>query len=266
MPCLKSQRTISKPLFSIFLMAFLLFAAGCASVTCIHELEKAQTLFNEASQSGSPFGEPTSEQREKYRETINQVEQKTLPCLERDDHKVNAYAIEAFSRWSLGDYTGAVSAAEKGRNIYERAGLTTNIRDYGMLLIVPGFALHSQTRRDAAELLKERFLSSEEARQIARRMANALKEIDAVNSKLNKAEHIVIRANQEQLLIVLNTAKIWSKGVADPQESRAEVLDWLDQANKIAAGFPQGDYPGKESTRLLLKRLDDMRQSLGSPQ
>jgi hypothetical protein len=254
---MKSQtpRRIMPRLLSVFLiLAVIQVSAGCRR--CSMELQKAQDMFNAAYQ-GQAAGAASAPQQAKYQQVIDQVEQKTLPCLTRDDLKVQAYAMEAYAKFSLGKYTEAIADAQKGQDLYERAGKVTNPRDYGLLLIVPGYAIYSQTYDRYQERRKQGFLSKEEAQKFTQDMAKALQQIDTVNAKLDKNDEMVILANQ----IVRQIMLMWDTDVKDRKEAEPQVRLWAAKADDIARKFPAGDYPFKSETQSLLKKIDSLKKA-----
>lgn len=251
----KPRRLMSRLLSMLLILAVIQVAAGCRR--CLNELQKAQDTFNAAYQ-GQAAGAP---QQAKYQQTVDQVEQKVLPCLTRDDLKVQAYAMDAYAKWSLGKYTEAIADAQKGQDLYERAGKVTNPRDYGMLLIVPGYAIYSQTYDRYQARRQQGFLSKEEAQKFTQEMAKALQQIDTVNAKLNQNDEIVIRANQEQLRIVRQIMHMWDTDVKDRKEGEPQVRLWAAKADDIARKFPAGDYPNKTETQSLLKKIDSLKKA-----
>src|SRR5207248_2545802 len=71
-------------------------------VVATADLKKAQDLFNEASQSvlaAGPEATPSQAVLDQYRDVVKIVEADVVPGVTRDDLKVNALAIDAFSHW-----------------------------------------------------------------------------------------------------------------------------------------------------------------------
>ena len=60
------------------------------------------------------------------------------------------------------------------KDLYERAGLQTNRRDYGMLLILRGLVKHSQAYERYQEERAKGFLKIETAERLDQAMAEAL--------------------------------------------------------------------------------------------
>ena len=78
--------------------------------------------------------------------------------------------------------------AETGKDLYERAGLQTNRRDYGMLLILRGLVKHSQAFERYQKERAKGFLKIETAESLSQAMAEALDNIDEINARLGKDE------------------------------------------------------------------------------
>jgi len=256
------KRTLHRCIALLFLLAAILTTAGCPP--CIDQLKKAQDQFNAAYQEQPSDEQAASQQKAKFQQIVEQVDKNTLLCLkDRDDLKVQAYAIDAFAKWGLRRYTDAMADAQKGQDLYEKAGKITNPRDYGMLLIVPGYAMHSQAHEEYEARLKQGYMTMAEAKQFDRKIANALDKIDTINNKLSNNEEVVIRANQEQLRIVIDAIDMWSVGIKDRNDWEPEVRRWLARAEEIAKKFPSGDYSFKARTEELLKKIENIKKSLG---
>ena len=216
----------------VMVLLSLVLAFACSGATCIRPvqgtlaLREAQDVFNEAAlltnkRYAEPFAAqstdvvPPESAQEKYARVVQLVNEEVLNALERDDLRVNAWALLAFSEWQLKHYAQANIAAETGKDLYERAGLQTNRRDYGMLLILRGFVKHSQAYESYQEERAKGFLKIEMAERLSQAMADALDNIDEINAKLGKDEPIVIYANRQQLLIIENIMLVW----ADAQQA-----------------------------------------------
>ncbi len=258
----KSTRSRLTLLAPLVLTMALLALTGCPPQNCVQELQKAQNLYNDASRSLLVGVDLTAQQKEQYQQTVTQVEKNALPCLNRDDLKVNAYAIDAFAKWRLGDYTGAITAADQGKSIYEKGKLTTNPRDYAMLSLTPGLVLQSDAHREYRNRLQQGAMTPAEARQISQKMDRALKEIDAVNTGLSRDDPLAVYANQQQLLILWDQINLWSKGVKEQRDWEPEVRKSLQRSEEVIKKFPPGDYPGKSFTQDMARKFTDIKQSL----
>jgi hypothetical protein len=124
-----------------------------------------------------PGGTISAEARAKYLRVVDLIEHQVLPQVKSDALKVTGYALDAFSRWQLGDNMAAIEAANQGKKLC--AGAATNPRDCAMLQMAGGLVVASQ----AYEKYKNApTMSREEVKDFAYRMEAALNEIDRVNS------------------------------------------------------------------------------------
>jgi hypothetical protein len=254
-------------LLTAFIAAVVL--SGCPKTT--NHLRDVQDEFNRLNATFFQDADPntlTADHESAYRRIVQKIENEKLKSVDRDDLKVAAYAIDAFSRWRLRDYDAAKAAAEKGLDIFARAGLQTNWRDYGMLLITGGLADYSETFWDCQNWLRDHpnaFLPVNDAAAYAGRMAGAMKKIDAVNQPekgLGPDEPIVLYANQQQLRVITGILDIWSN-VRDEADQKGPVCHWTEHAEMLARKrFPSAaDYPGKAQTDELGRKIAEVGQS-----
>jgi len=254
-------------LLTAFIAATLL--CGCPKST--NHLRDVQDEFNRINPTFFQSGDPntlTADQESAYRQIVQKIENEKLKSVDRDDLKVVAYAIDAFSNWRLRDYAAAKATAEKGLDIFARAGLQTNWRDYGMLLITGGLADYSETFWDYQNWLRDHpndFLPVNDAAAYTDRMAAAMKKIDAVNQPekgLTSDVPIVLYANQQQLRAITGILDIWSN-VRDDADQKGPVCHWTEQADiLVGKRFPSAaDYPGKAQTDDLEEKISEVGQS-----
>jgi hypothetical protein len=246
-----------------------LMLAGCPKTT--NHLREVQDDFNRINptffQAGAP-GTLTADQQAAYRQIVQKIEAGKLKSVDRDDLKVVAYAIDAFSNWRIGEYAAAKATAEKGLDIFERAGLQTNKREYGMLLITGGLADYSEAFRDCQNWLGDHpndFLPVDDAAAYTDRMATAMKKIDTVNQPekgLVSDVPIVVYANQQQLRVITGILEVWSN-VRDDADQKDPACHWTKQAeNLVEQRFPSAaDYPGQAQTEELKQKISDVGQS-----
>ena len=248
--------------FTTFIVLWLAGAlsAGCASTIATCNLRKAQGLFNDASAQiihADPTAAPPPAALDQYREAVSIVDQKVLPNVSRDDLKVNALAILAFSEWRLGNCEQAVNRAEEGINLHQQARLTTNKRDYGMLLIADGLCMHSkayQAFKDKGSAL----LTVDEAKQITASMDASLAVIDRVNQELAPDDDIVIWANEQQLQIMKNAIDVWGR-VANADDRRQPICAWSTRADAFVASRFPAQFPRKPEVLQLQHTIDRAR-------
>ena len=246
-----------------------LVLSGCIGHT--QQLREVQDAFNQANQIQPQAPGPddlTPEQEAAFRNIVEKIDKDQLKSVERNDLKVSAYAIDAFSKWRLKEFVAAKVTAEKGLDIYERAGLKTNQRDFGMLLITGGLADYSQAFRDYRAWLRDHprdFLSETDAAAFSDRIADAMEKIDAVNRPdkgLKPDVPIVIYANQQQLLAITGILDIWGH-VREFSDQKDPVCHWTAKAETLVRErFPSGvDYPGKARTDDLAQGISAVRRS-----
>jgi hypothetical protein len=249
------------PLLAIVIAV--LISGGCVGHS--QQLRDVQDQFNQANQIHSQSTSAntlTAEQEKAFRQIAQKIEKEQLKSVERDDLKVAAYAIDAFSKWRLKEFAAAKSTAEKGLDIYERAGLTSNQRDLGMLLITGGLADYSQTFLDYQKWLSDNphdFLPKNDAMAFSNRIAAAMQKIDAVNRPdkgLQQDVAIVIYANQQQLLAITSIIDIWGQ-VRDSADRKGPVCQWTTKAKTLVQERfpPTDDYPGKALTDDLATKI-----------
>jgi hypothetical protein len=124
----------------VMVLLRLMLAFACSGATCMGPMQgtlalrEAQDVFNEAAlltskRYSEPFAVkstdvvPPESAQEKYARVVQLVYEGVLNALDRDDLRVNAWALLAFSEWQLKHYAKADIAAETGKDLYERAGL-----------------------------------------------------------------------------------------------------------------------------------------------
>ena len=243
-----------------------LIFGGCLNTT--HHLGKVQDKFNQINQSlfqAMDSNNLTADQEAAYRQIVQTIEGEQLKSVKRDDLKVVAYAIDAFSKWRLREYLAAKATAEKGLDIYARAGLKTNMREYGMLLITGGLVDYSKTFWDYQNWLRDHpndFLPKDDAVSYDDRIAAAMKKIDAVNQPekgLASDMPIVLYANQQQLRAITSIMDIWGQ-IRDFSDQKGSVCHWTEQAKiQVRKRFPSAaDYPGKAQTEALAKKIAEV--------
>ena len=180
---------------------------------------------------------PPESAQEKYARVVQLVNEEVLNALDRDDLRVNAWALLAFSEWQLKHYGKANIAAETGKDLYERAGLQTNRRDYGMLIILRGLVKHSQAYDSYQAERAKGFLDMATAERLSQAMAEALDNIDEINAKLGKDEPVVIYANRQQLLIIDNILHVWvdTQQADTPQQEmvRQHRCEWSAKGMRL---------------------------------
>ncbi len=247
----------------------ILVLSGCVGHS--QQLREVQDEFNQANQiQPQPPGpnDLTAEQEAAFRNIVEKIEKDQLKSVERDDLKVSAYAIDAFSKWRLKEFIAAKVTAEKGLDIYERAGLKSNQRDYGMLLITGGLADYSQAFRDYLAWLRDHprdFLPETDAAAFSNRIADAMGKIDTINRPdkgLKPDAPIVIYANQQLLLAITGILDIWGH-VREFSDQKDPVCHWTAEAETwVQERFPSvDDYPGKARTDDLAQKISAIRRS-----
>ena len=267
MPRFRRRTGYRTALLTAFIAAVIL--SGCPKT--INHLRDVQDDFNRINTTAYQAADPstlTADQESAYRQIVRKIEAEKLKSVDRDDLKVSAYAIDAFSNWRLRDYAVAKATAEKGLDIFTRAGLQTNWRDYGMLLITGGLADYSETFRDYQKWLRDHpndFLPVGDAAAYTDRMAAAMKKIDGVNQPekgLASNVPVVLYANQQQLRVITGILDIWSN-VSDEADQKGPVCHWTEQADiLIQKRFPAAaDYPGKAQTDELGRHIAEIGQS-----
>lgn len=252
---------------------------GCPQTTVAIKLKQAQDLFNEASKqtildeeygdyidkpeeirSGDKLTLPslTGDAKGKYQLVLELLETDVLTSNQlRPDLRINAYALKAVAEWRLKKYKKAINTADQGQRLCA-SGEIQNPRDCGILLIVGGLVVNSETL-DNFEALKEKKpdenLTQEEAAKLVRALELALEQLGKTDS-YDLADPIAIYANQQKLIVLGNIADIWSDyNYPKTEAERAEVRE---KAKEVCKRFPE-DYPSKELTKKLAKnrlRLD----------
>jgi len=256
------------------LFGVLLILAGCSQVTVAVRLKQAQDLFNEASSltildenyrdyvekkdtphvDGNKFALPslTDDAMAKYQLVLDLLDDTVFenPALHLN-LRINAYALKAVAQWRLRQYKDAIQTAFEGQHLCA-AEPHSNPRDCGMLVIVGGLIVNSETL-DRFEALKTQKQSGnftrEESAELAERLEFALDKLDELVSSSD--EPIAIYANQQKLIILGNILDIWSAySRSDTEQERADVMD---KARKICGRFPD-EYPSKGLTRELARK------------
>lgn len=209
-----------------------------SSPAAIASLKKAQDLFNEAVRADQPTVKVPAAARQKYRQVVDLVEHEVMGQADASG-KVSGYALIGFSQWRLEDYGKAMQAGEQGRHLYESTKLSTNRRDYGMLLMVGGLSAASQTYQTYLNLQVSP--TQEQARKLTGALEQAMRTIDSGNLYLERQEPIAIYANLWQLALVDAAVRIWT-GL--PKEvSQPEVCRWLRRAEPVLAKIPETGNP-----------------------
>lgn len=238
-------------------------------------LREAQDTFNQASRETNeqyetalqagyrPEQVPPESPKEKYQRVIDLIDHGVLPHLERDDLRISAYAVKAYACWQIGRDKEAKAVAEEGLDRYARAGLTTNRRDYGMLLILPGLVDYSEAYRAYEDRLKtyqDSYLPLAEARQLTEAMAAALRKIDDINARMPVSEPIVIYANSQQLRIIRNILDVWEK-IREPEVRAAAGCEWSCRGEKLwMSRFPGGEFVGKKAVSRQWQEIEPMKK------
>ncbi len=256
------------------LLGALLILVGCSQVTVAIKLKQAQDLFNEASRL-TILDENYRDYVEK-RETQDADSNKTtLPSLTDDakakyqlvldllddsvfessglhlNLRINASALKAVAQWRLKQYREAIQTAFEGQHLCASEP-HSNPRDCGMLVIVGGLVVNSETL-DRFEALKTQKQSGnftrEESAELVDRFEFALDKFDELSYPPD--EPIALYANQQKLIILGNILDIWSAySRSDTERERADVMD---KARKICGQFPD-DYPSKQLTQELARK------------
>jgi len=240
------------------LIILLILGAGCFPKKVVvgegvSSLEKAQSLFNEAGGVDRPSVEVPAASLQKYQQVVNTIEQEVLGKVNKP-LEVKAFALLAFSQWRLGNYDKAMDAANRGRQLYETQNLTTTPREYGMCLIVGGLCLTTQTYKEFENLQGP---PSKELRQsLTARLEQARQSIDAINSKLDPREDIVVYANQWQLAIIDAAIRIWTSEGLTREVWQTDVCRWLSRADPVFAKFPATPYPQQNTTRTYKNKFE----------
>jgi hypothetical protein len=243
------------------LLIFAVLAVGCfpkngvvgPGKEGVASLEKAQNLFNEAGGLDRPAIEVPAASLQKNQQVVNIIEQEVLGKVNKP-LEVKAYALLAFSQWRLGNYDKAMDAGNRGRQLYETQNLTTPPREYGMCLIVGGLCLTSQTYKEFENLQGPP--SKELRRSLAARLEQARQSIDAINSRLDPRDDIVIYANQWQLAIIDAAVRIWTSEGLTREVWQPEVCRWLSLAGQVFAKFPASPYPQENTTRIYKNKFE----------
>ena len=226
-------------------------------------LQKAQNDFDEASKQMISGEKIPAEARAKYQRVVDTVEKQVLPQVTRDDLKVTAYALDAFSRWQLADYIGAMNTAEKGRNLCK--GAATNPRDCAMLQMVEGLVVASQAY-EKYNNPPPPTMSQEQMKDFANRMEAALHGINAINGALDPKDPLSIFANQWQLMIIRKATDAWYTYFRkDAAVWKPEVLKWLSRADQVLKKFPAPPYINQDRTLKLQKELGGLKKRVEEP-
>ena len=265
----------------LIVLLLCLLVLPCVGATCLGPvqgtlaLREAQDTFNQAAvltnqRYAEPFATnsadmvPPESPQDKYARVVQIINEDVLNSVDRNDLKVNALTLLAFSEWQLKHYDKANVAAETGKDLYERTGLQTNRRDYGMLLILRGLVKHSQSYERYEKLRTTRFLEPQEAQGITDSMDEALKNIDEINTKLDKDEPVVIYANRQQLVIIKNILDVWS-ATKSPENFKQPMCVWATRGTRLwSENFPK-DYAIKDDVSRLQKEIKDVSNKLGCP-
>jgi tetratricopeptide (TPR) repeat protein len=252
---------------------FLVVSIGCLGpVKGTIALRNAQDLFNEASlETIEEYKQVVKEQdvnalpptspHEKYQQVVEIIERRVLPDVSRNDLKVNAQAIAAYAHWYLGNYTDAKKAAEAGLDLYKRSSLTTNRRDYGMLLILGGLVEYTEAFREyQREKDQVEFLAQSDAEGITKTMQEALNKINKINGEMDIKEPIVIYANQQQLFIIKNIIHVWGS-LKVKEDRKKAICYWSNRALEIMqTNFPKTDYPAKPHVDKLKRDIEKLKK------
>lgn len=224
-------------------------------------LTEAQKEFNEAAQLLKPGGTISAEARAKYLHVVDLIEHQVLPQGKSDALKVTGYALDAFSRWQLGDNMAAIEAANQGKKLC--AGAATNPRDCAMLQMDGGLVVASQAYE---KYRNAPTMSREEVKDFAYRMEAALNEIDRVNSWGDRQDPITIYANLWQLMIIREATNFWYTYFRqDAAVWKPEVLKWLKRADQVAKKFPEAPYPNQDITLRLMGEFNRLKEKAEAP-
>lgn len=229
-------------------------------VSCLKQLSDVNKQSTEAAKLYAAGFETTSAGKEEFRKVAETIEKNILPCLKQNDQKVNAYALQAVADWRCGEYLQANQKALEGRSLYENAKLSTNRRDYGELISVPGCVQHSLARSDYLKIVSGangRFLTKAEAQEFESRMTAAQEKLDEVNVYLAGEEDAAIWANAQQLYIMWDIIDMWTRNTASRADWAARKPVWLDRIAKISGKFPEGKSP-KGIPELVQKMRDNI--------
>jgi hypothetical protein len=262
------------------LLLLCLLVLPCVGATCLGPvrgtlaLRDAQDTFNQAAvltnqRYAEPFVTnsadmvPPESPRDKYARVVQIINEDVLNSVDRNDLKVNALALLAFSEWQLKHYDKANVAAETGKDLYERTGLQTNRRDYGMLIILRGLVKHSQAYERYQKSKKENpLLEPQEAQSITELMGEAIKNVDEINAKLDKDEPVVIYANRQQLLIIKNMLDVWS-ATKSSENFKQPMCLWANLGAKLGSdSFPR-EYAIKDEVTKVQNEISKVGKNLG---
>lgn len=222
----------------------------------VRALEQAQEFFNAAGGLEQPAIGVSVASRQKLQQVVDLVEKEVLGRVKKD-LEMNAYALLAFSQWRLGNYGQAMEAGNRGRQLYETQNLATNRREYGMCLIVGGLCLASQTYQEFENLPGPP--TQQQRLNLTGRLRQAMQDLDAVNTRLDRGEDIVVYANQWQLAVVDAAVRIWTAEGLAREVWQPEVCRWLERAGPVFAKFPASPY-SRENITLTYKNKFDRRQ------
>jgi len=212
-------------------LAALAACAGCMGpLTGTIALHQAQDSFNDAStvanqRFADAFAKPSDAVLpetavDKYRRVVELVNDSVLPKVDRDDLKLNALALLAFSEWQLGvnahdgrateHFKNAINAAATGEDRCDAGRVATNRRDCGMFMLTPGLVKHSQAFAQYQEILnvQHRFPTAAEAAQITGQMRAAVADLDKINATFPADEPIAQYGNLQQLVILDNETHV----------------------------------------------------------
>jgi hypothetical protein len=239
-------------------------SGSISAVPGAQALKEAQNEFIAASKlvkPGETGAKLPAEARAKYQRVVDIVESQVLIQVTRDDLKVTAYALDAFSKWQLGNNVGAINTADQGKKLCRSAA--TNPRDCAMLQMDGGLVVASQTYekyKDAPNM------SREEVKNFANRMEAALNEIDEVNRMGDQQDPITIYANQWQLMIIREVTNFWYTYFhQDDAVWKPEVLKWLKRADQVVQKFPEAPYPNQDLTLRLKEEFDRLKKKAAGP-
>jgi len=220
-------------------------------------LKKSQDLFNEAVKTDQPTVNVPAASRQKYQQVVDTLEKEVLGKVNKS-LEVNAYALQAFSQWRLGNYAKAMEAGDRGRQVFETEKMPGNRRDYGMCLIVGGLCAASQTYKEYENLQAP--VTKELAQNLTGRLEQAMRAIDSGNAYLDRQEDIAVYANLWQLALVDAAVRIWTSGLPR-QVSRPEVCRWLGRADSVFAKFPNAAYHWRNLTETYKKKFEQKKKA-----
>jgi hypothetical protein len=243
-------------------------------VTVAVKLKQAQDLFNQASRL-TILDEDYRDYIEATRDISSEDEKPGIPSLTEDakgkyrlvldllggdvleneklhtDLRINAYALKAVAQWRLKQYKEAINTAGKGQRICA-SSRHSNPRDCGMLIIIGGLVVNSETL-DQFEILKNDRqggnLTREEAMGLVKRLEFALNELEKLSHPPDVP--IAIYANQQKLIILGNILDMWN--AYKRSDTERERMETIERAKRICKEFPE-DYPSKNLTEELARK------------